>query len=244
MAIEPKAISKPTGLAICGLCALLLLWSVGTAGVAFFANRFDEGMKPAFFLGGFELIVAVAAALGLWLGWKRREEYLGMALACLGGTISVASFLGALSVQYDLMGFGLKPIILIRLVLGLALCGFGAAAVLSRHERSWPLFWKGVLIASPIIALAGYAVVTRLMMRAQAAALPASGPDAPMESAQATSYSMMGPLEHASTAVQGIVLSFIAIVCGVSLCACVHVFIKAFELGRFSRERIILPRKK
>lgn len=247
MAIEPKPMSKSTALTVTGLSGLLILWAIAVAVAAFFANRFDEGLKPAYILGGFELIVVIAGAIGIWLAWKRSEENLGMALACIGGTMCVASFLGALSVQYELLGYGLKPAIAARVAIGLLFCGMGASSVLSRHERSWPLFWKGVFIASPLIVMVGYAITMRFMMRAQAAANPVE-PNAAVasnpESVPAAAYTMMGPLENAPTAVKGLVIALISIICVVSLCACTHIFIKAFELGRFTRERIALPKKK
>ncbi len=252
MSIEPKPMSGRMGILLSGLGALLALWGLGFAVVAFFAERFSEGARPMFILGGFEVIVAVCGVLAVWLGWKKREENLGMALACIGGTVCVASFLGALSAQNDLLGLGLKMIVLARVAIGLVLVAIGAAAVLGRHPRSWPLFWKGVVIASPMILLAIYSVINRIMAArhpASQAAYPPNldGPAAPpsvVTPPAGQGFSLWGPLDGSPTAVKAIVGALIAIVCAVSFCACVHVFIKAFELGRFSRERVVLPKKK
>lgn len=252
MPIEPRPMSSRTGLLLIGLGAILILWGLAGSFAAFFAGKFSEGARPIFILGGFEIIIVICGILSVWLGWKKREEHLGMALACLGGTVCVASFLGALSAQYVLLGLGLKPLVLARFAIGALFAACGAVAVLNRHQRSWPLFFKGLIVASPMILFTGYSVINRFLAARQPAASAAYPPnlDAPPaphsfeEPPAGQGLSIWGPLDGSPTAVKAIVGTLIAVLCAISLCACVHIFIKAFELGRFSRERVVIAKKK
>lgn len=250
MVIEPRPISKQITLLTGAVCSLFILTGVVVGAAAMLAGRISEGERPNFIFGGFELIVAVAGWMGVWLVWKKREEHAGMALLCVGGTVCVASFLGALSAQNELLGHGLKPLMLARVAMGLLIAALGGVCVLGRHERSWPLFWKGVFAASPIFVMTAYAIVMRILSARFAAVTPGKpadpndSPVGPGELVVPNPYTLWGPLETSPTAVKAIVGTLIAIVCAVSLCACVHIFIKAFELGRFSRERVALPKKK
>lgn len=251
MLIEPKVLSGRVSAVLAVLGGVLALWGAIGAVAAFFAGKFSEGARPVFILGGFEVIIVVCGGLLMWLGWKKREEHLGMALACIGGTVCVASFLGALSAQNELLGVGLKKMMLARVAMGLVIAAIGGVIVLGRHPRSWRVFWKGVVVASPLIFMMVYSVVNRIMAArlpaAQAASPPnLDGPGAPpsvVTPPEGQGFSLWGPLDGSPTAVKAIVGTLVAIVCAVSLCACVHIFIKAFELGRFSRERVIVAKK-
>jgi hypothetical protein len=113
------------------------------------------------------------------------------------------------------------------------------------------VFWKGVIVASPLILMAVYGVGIRVLsarQRSATAAMPVD-PEKPSpqtfeEPTASQGLSIWGPLDGAPSSVKAIVGTLLVIVCAVSFCACVHIFIKAFELGRFSRERVLLPKKK
>lgn len=138
-------------LALSGLAALVgcVLTGLGGSGGA--------GAVP-WFTVCFELVVLVAAAYG-WLvsrGWY--SDGRAMALLCAAGTVLVASYLGYLGCNGQLMGRSVKGALLVRVALAGGLGVASAASVLVRDAKQClPLLFRGVLLlVPPLVVLAGY----------------------------------------------------------------------------------------
>lgn len=156
---------------------------------------------------GFETVVAVAGVLGVLIGKGRFREGPGLALACVAGTVLMASAMGWLSANRTVGGYSITPVLGLR-VLAAAVIGLaGAYCVLSRDPRAWkPAMW-GFLTGVPVVLAVG-AGMGGSSRRAIEGALGSMG---------------------AVGAVVGVVgLVFL----GVCLCASVHLVVKAFEMGR------------
>lgn len=195
----PKTIRVLTA----ALCGIVLATSVlgAIASVALLD-------RPAWTFFGFQVVTAVAAVLGVVMGFGRFREGPGMALACIAGTIFVAAVLGYLSMQPpEIAGRPLKPWLIGRL----AVCGIlglmAAWCVLSRDARSWPSLVKGLVLALPVVMALGvtYVPAARGLVR-----------------------SLMGG--GVVTAIVASVAAFVVL--GSLLCASTHLVIRAFEYGR------------
>jgi hypothetical protein len=97
--------------------------------------------KPIWILLGFEVVVLVAAVIGIQIGRGRFREGQGLSAICVAGTIAVSSFLAWLTTSKIAMPMPSAPTIirmyiLTRLAVGVWFAMLAAYVVLSRNRES------------------------------------------------------------------------------------------------------------
>lgn len=137
------------------LCGALAVSALALAGSALML-----GDKPKWPLFGMELVTLVASVLGVQLALGKLRGAPALALACVAGSIFVATVLGYIgaSKQLDLRGgkapISLKPLLLAR-VAATALIGYVAMySNVRRDPKAMSLFWRGVAWAMPMVLMA------------------------------------------------------------------------------------------
>jgi len=139
-------------------CGLILLTSLPLAVIAGLLPQIRSDEKPALALMGFEIVVAVAAVLGvLWGRPSRGAPDLGPALglACIAGTILAASALGWQGANRNLAGHSLTPLLIFRAAFALGMLAMAGLLVLGRDRRSWPMALRGLALLAPVVLIAG-----------------------------------------------------------------------------------------
>lgn len=134
--------------------ALMALTGLAGVGVAW-----GLPARPAWFLLGFEALVALTGAMGIV--WARSES-LGrssMMLVCVGGVCLLMSLLGYLSVKGQVGGLGLKPWVAARGLMSAVLGAAAAATALNGHRDLWRMLARGV--AATVVLAAGLAATYR-----------------------------------------------------------------------------------
>lgn len=159
---------------------------------------------------GFELVSIAAAVVGIhfWRGQFRHGP--GLALACVGGTILVASGLGGLSATWLVAGQSIKLLVLARAAAAVTIAICGAACVLGRDPKGWPTFLKGLAWGMPLIALVAWYA-------------KAGG-------------AFLDPVNNLGTVARMTAYGLGSLVLGICMCVSVHLVVKAFEYGRFAQD--------
>jgi hypothetical protein len=189
------------------LSSAVLLSALAIGGLSVGVPLVKAGAQPAWLLFGFEVVVGVAASIGVLFGLGRFGDGPGLALACVGGTVLAASALGWLSANRQLGGHSITPLLAFRCLTAAAFGLLAGVCVLSRDARSWRLVGWGLATGLPCLIAAG-AVIRPGSRRAIEAAISQAG--------------TVGTI--------GVVLA--VLVLAVLLCASMHLLIRAFELGR------------
>jgi len=167
-------------------------------------------VRPTWMLFGFEMVVILTGVLGLLAARGRFREGPGMAMACIGGTIALASFLGWVGIRGELplkaSTVSMTGWLGARLAAGALLTLVGAASVLGRNPRSLGYIVRAGIAAAPLAALGAAGVLYR------------------------------GRLVDAISGLPGflgvVVWALLGVTCAVAVCAAAHCTIRAFELGR------------
>jgi len=189
------------------LGGIIVLSAIALAAAALIMPLFSPGQRPAWMLFGFEVVVLVAGVLGIFVGRGNFREGPGLALACISGTVIVASGLGWLGANKQLGNTSLTPVLGVRLFLGAAVGIAGAVCVLSRNPRSWRFAAMGLAFGAPCIAVFGASVI-------------------PTGRRFVMGFLTGGGIAQTAAAIVGV------IALGCFLCASVHYLVLAFELGR------------
>lgn len=147
-------IPKPIRILCIVLCAITALSAVPLAVSAAILPRLVPDQRPALALVGFELVVLVAAVLGILIGRGRYAQAPALALACVGGTILASSALGWKSANRVLAGFSLDPVLAFRALAGLFMLAAAALIVLVRDKRSFKSLAKGLALLAPVALVA------------------------------------------------------------------------------------------
>ncbi len=113
-----------------GLCVLTGLSAAAVLGLALLSR------PVSWFLGGFELVILFASAIGLLCSMGRFREGPAMVLLCVAGTVGVGSLLGYVGAAKLLMGWSLKPYLVARMLDAALLALAAAAVVLSRSPAA------------------------------------------------------------------------------------------------------------
>jgi len=177
------------------------------AGFALLAPVLSPNGHVVWVMAGFELVTAVAALFGVLLGLGRYSEAPGLSLACIAGTVVVASVLAWQGSARNYLGVSLSPFLLARIAASGALALIGAACVLGRDPRSWRWALIGAAMAAPA-ALVAAAMVTDGGSR------------------------LLGALLGTSSIQRVLVGSIGGVTIGALFAAGGHMMIRAFELGR------------
>lgn len=170
---------------------------------------------------GFQVVVLVAAVLGVLAGLGLFNQGFGLALACVAGTIFVGTGFSYLDAHVNLASVAgvapfVTPVAIVSAALAAALGCCGSIDVLGRNPRSWPLVARAVVIGVPVAAVTAYLVLTRGGALAQSA----SG--------------LMEVIRIMAILVGGLVLAVLFSVAG-------HLVIRAFELGATDPDGQIEP---
>ncbi len=149
---------------LAALCALVLLSSLGLAGVAGLTSP-----QPAWFLLMFEVVIASACVWGVRACLGTGQD-LAISLLCVAICVLVGSTLGYVSVNGTVAGVALKWHLLARWAAA-ALLALVAAAETLRHDapRSLRRVGLGVALVVPVVVAAG--LVAKGVGGAQFAAL-------------------------------------------------------------------------
>lgn len=158
---------RPIRLTILVISLAVFLSALAGAGVAVLLPLVVEGQRTALALFGFEIVVAIAAILGLFIGFSRSCNFgnaPGMALLCVGGTIFAGSVLGWQGAGRQLAGTSLTPFMGLRVLAGFAILGLAGAVVLGRSQQGakvWRPAIIGCLLGLPVLVAAGAMVHPR-----------------------------------------------------------------------------------
>jgi hypothetical protein len=138
---------KPFKLLVTVLSGAVLVCSVGAAILA--------AQQRGWTMVGFEVVVIVAAALGLLIGLARLSGSTAVGLVCAAGTIAAGSFVSDMTVQHRLAGHALWPLLAGRIAVATVLLVLAITAVLNGNPRkAWPAFIKGAVLGLPPFGLA------------------------------------------------------------------------------------------
>lgn len=235
-----------------GLSALLVAWGIAGA-VASVALA----QTPVWTMLGFELVTIAAGVLGVLFGLRKFQNAPALAIACVAGTVFVASFLADRGTAGQVGSLSLSTWTPARLGLSLVLGGIAALVVLNRNPRSWGMAIRaGALGAVPaiLVVMLGLTYLGYGRPLGPVVSTPTSG-DATVDAitaAQPSSASSAGrspawldravrsfnslplfvPAKGGGEALRVVGLAVFGIVVIGLISAAVHAGIRAFELGR------------
>lgn len=110
---------------------------------------------------GFELVSLLAASFGVLIGLGKFRDGLGLALACIAGTVLVAlvfgTYVDAKTKIADNITYSpwVNRMLLIRMLVVLSYAFSASVAVFARNPKSWGVAIKGVACLLPVAALIG-----------------------------------------------------------------------------------------
>ena len=193
------------------VCIVLFLSAIAGALGAGLVSRWDPNQPPIWTMVGLEVIIALAAVMGILTARGRYAHGPAMAWTIIAGATLLGSVLGYQAAVGNLAGFRLTSPLLGRASIALTLLILASLTVLLRDPRSIPLAAKGLLLAGPPSAImVGALLATR--------------------SGRATS--LLQTLSSFPLAVKLIAGAIVLIAGGLALCIGVHLIIRAHELGR------------
>jgi len=131
------------------LCTLLAVGSCAGAVVGLFNSP-----APAWFFVAFEIVTAVAGAMGFVAVRRAPRAGTALALLCVAGCAAAGGVLGYLGAGKQLMGVSLAPHVYARVAIGVALAFVAAVEVLRFNVReSSLLLVKGAVLLVPVVAV-------------------------------------------------------------------------------------------
>ncbi len=245
----PRPVPRLARLTVGALSAVLLGWSLVGIGLAGFAAD-----TPVWTLLGFEVVVLIAAALGLTLGLGHYREAPALAVACVAGTLLVASFLGYRGTPGSVGAVPLQLWLMARLAVGLLLAFIAALLVLCRNRKSWAALSTGIALGAlpaAVLLMFGLAI---LGFGRPAPAIPSTPPSSgatqsPVaDAAPATrepvwldssvrkfmSLGLFKPAKGGKESGRVVLLTLLGIVMIGLTSAGTHYVIRAFQLGALS----------
>lgn len=133
------------------LSVLTLLTAAVGAGVAAAVPLIQPGQRPSLALLGGEVVVLVAAVFGVLWGRGRFADAPALGLACVSGTVLLASALGWQGAGRVVAGWSLTPLLGFRALVSVAIAAVGAWLVLSRDPRSWGHLARAAMCLGPLV---------------------------------------------------------------------------------------------
>jgi len=140
-AADPGPLPKWLGALTLVLCAALAL----SAGVGAWA-AYALPNTPGWAMIGFELVILIAAAIGVLFGLGRFREAPGLTLASVAGVVFVGSALGYLGVGGVLGSTGLQPPLFARFAAAGLLGLLAAMATLRTDWAAWRTLMLGAVL--------------------------------------------------------------------------------------------------
>ncbi|MFG0274100.1 MAG: hypothetical protein ACF8QF_03490 [Phycisphaerales bacterium] len=130
------------------LSALVLATALPGAVMGFLAGNY--------FLGVLELVVILAAAMGIPIGLGRFNRGPAIAIACVAGGVATPTVLSGLSQLGPLMGVEVRPWILGRLAISIVMLACaGLVLVARRPAQSVRYLVRAVALGAPVVVFAG-----------------------------------------------------------------------------------------
>lgn len=205
-AIEENLPPVPSvaGLAVRVVCGAVLLSALAAGPAALMM-----GAKPVWGMFGFEVVIAISAAMGLFVHGRLFRDGPALGVLCIAGAVLAGSGLGYLSLggglrNGQLGAVSMLPFLGARVLTAGALGLLAAGIVLSRDPGRWSTAVRGVLLLTPPVAVCGLWWV-----------------------------GVLDPVVSAVGAMPGVFRALILLVVGLAggtlLCAGLHVVISAFE---------------
>lgn len=132
------------------LCGATALWAVVGSMLSIVLPAI-----PVWTMFGFEVVIVVAAVMGLLFAIGHFREAPALTIACVAGCVFVGSFLGYQGSAGVLGGLSLKLWLLGRVGVVVALGGVAVLIVLVRNRKSWAALRRGVALgaAPALVAL-------------------------------------------------------------------------------------------
>lgn len=193
------------------VCVVLLLSAIVGALGAGLVSRWDPNQPPIWTMVGLEVIIALAAVMGILTARGRYANGPAMAWTIVAGATLLGSVLGYQAAVGNLAGFRLANPLLARASIALTLLVLASLTVLLRDSRSIPLAAKGLLLAGPPSALMlGVLLASR--------------------SGRATA--LLQTLSAFPLALKLFAGAIVLIAGGLALCIGLHLIIRAHEYGR------------
>jgi len=138
------------------LCAVTGLSSLALLGVALL------NQPTSWFLVGFEVVIAVAATMGVLAAMGRFREGPALTLLCIAGAVGVGSLLSYIGAGKFLAGQSLRPYLMIRLADAALFALAAGVIVLARSPReALPALVKGLLFGAVLCGIVAGAWVSR-----------------------------------------------------------------------------------
>jgi hypothetical protein len=133
---------------VAALSALVLVTALPGAVMGFLAGNY--------FLGVLELVVILAASMGIPIGLGRFNRGPAIAVACVAGGVATPTVLSGLSQLGPLMGVTVRPWILARLgVCVIILACAGVVLIARRPAHSTRYLVRAVALGAPVVVFAG-----------------------------------------------------------------------------------------
>src|SRR5579862_2091732 len=101
---EVPPVAPPLRLLVLAVSFAVLLSTVLLASLSVVAPLLVRDQRPSWALFGFEVVTGVAATIGILMGRGRFADGPGLGLACVAGTILIASGLGWQGAGRQLLG--------------------------------------------------------------------------------------------------------------------------------------------
>lgn len=115
--------------------------------------------SPGWAMLGFEVVIALAAALGVLFALGRFRDAPGLAIACIAGALFVGSVLGFLGVGRTLGTLRLEPFLFARLALAGLLGALAVLSVLVRRPAAFKPAILGAVLAGAGLAASAFVYV-------------------------------------------------------------------------------------
>jgi len=137
------------------IAAMMVMAMMVLTGMAGAGAAWGLPTRPAWFMMGFEGLVALTGFLGL--AWARGGRASGLMLTCAAGVCLLMGLLGYLSVQGHLAGRGLKGWVGLRAAMSAALAGMAVWVALNGWRDLWKMFGRGAGVAGVLLVGAALA---------------------------------------------------------------------------------------
>jgi hypothetical protein len=203
----PPPIPGPLRAVVMAISVIVAISAAAGAFLAVVQPSLAAGQRVSWTLMGFELVILIAAGIGVFAARGFYREGPALALACVAGTILLGSAMGWQGAGRQLVGVSLTPFLAARALASAILGAVAAWAVLSRNGRSWRPLVLGLMCGIPVLTGCAALVVPAIRR--------------PLETALANS-----PVLQLGAALLGYFAATVL------LSACVHLIVRAFELGR------------
>lgn len=158
---QPSPLSPLARIGAVASTGLTLASAVLVAILAVLGPVLVKDTPVSWFLFGFEIVVIIAAVLGIQLARGKWSHGLAIGLLSVAGTIFLASAMGWQGANRQLLGRPLLPLLLLRTACAGVLALLACHAVLGRKPGAWRRALLGTAIGLPAVMVLGAMLVSR-----------------------------------------------------------------------------------